>query len=159
MIEITATLDVIDNLGTLDDPSSDPDFFNEFLYDSAGNKVYAAEFPPPDFVYESSFNITIGVIEVNETSVLDKNSAPYLLPPPPREIKAVIGEELVVDFGNAYDFEGDNVTIYFEARLAWEFIEFDYEALTLFIEEGATSAATQPVFDLKLTLQDDNELG
>lgn len=151
VVEITATLDVIDNLDGLD-------FFNTFLYDSAGIQVYSSESPPPGFVYQSSFNVTIGIIEVNETSVLDENSAPYLLPPPPREIKAVIGEELVFEFGNVYDFEDDDVTIYLEARNAWDYIDFDYETLTLYIAEGDTDEETQPVFDLRLILEDNNEV-
>lgn len=51
VIEITATLDVINNLGLIDDPGNDPDFFNSFLYNSSGQKIYDSLNPPPDFVY------------------------------------------------------------------------------------------------------------
>jgi hypothetical protein len=71
VVEVTATLDVIDNLGDLDPSNNDdlgyeddPDniFLNSALYDSAGNKIYGKAKPPTDFVYQSSFNITIGII-------------------------------------------------------------------------------------------------
>lgn len=63
VVEITATLDVIDYLGDLD-PTNDPDnhFTNSFLYNAAGTKIYDSNNPPDGFVYQSSFNITVGVI-------------------------------------------------------------------------------------------------
>ena len=109
-------------------------------------------------MYQSAFNVTLGVIEVNETSVLADNSAPYLLPPPPREIKAVAGEAFEFQFGKAFDFEGDDVTVFFDGGNADEFVEFDFETLTLYIEEGVTDEETQPLFDLKLTLFDNNPI-
>lgn len=52
VVEVTATLDVIDYLGDLD-PTNDPDndFANTFLYDSNGNKIYDSNNPPDGFVY------------------------------------------------------------------------------------------------------------
>jgi len=140
VVEVTATLDVLDNLGDLDPLNNsdlgnedDPDniFLNTDLYDGAGNKIYGKEYPPSDFVYQSSFNITIGIIEVNETSITDNNTAPYMMPPPDREIKLVAGEALVYEFGRVYDFEGNDVSVIFKAGNADKYVSFDYETLTM----------------------------
>lgn len=101
--------------------------------------------------------MTIGIIEVNETSVIEENSAPYVLPPPPREIKIVAGEEFFYEFGNVYDFEGDDVTIVFQAGNAQDIIAFNYEELSMYIAAEDTDSTTQPVFDLRLTLTDSDE--
>ena len=77
MIEVTATLDVLDNLGDLDPTNNiklgikdaDNVFLNTALYDDFGNKIYGKENPPSDFIYKTSFNITLGIIQVNETSI------------------------------------------------------------------------------------------
>ena len=45
-------------------------------------KLYGKESPPDDFIYKTSFNITMGIIQVNTTSITDENTAPYLLPKP-----------------------------------------------------------------------------
>lgn len=97
VLEVTATLDVIDNLGDLDpsnNAADDPDniFLNSFLLDSNGNKVYGKENPPPGFVYESSFSITLGVLEVNTTSVTEANTAPYILPKPTTTLRIIAGQ-------------------------------------------------------------------
>jgi len=77
VIEVTATLDVLDNLGDLDPTNNiklgikdaDNVFLNTALYDDFGNKIYGKEYPPSDFIYKTSFNITLGIIQVNETSI------------------------------------------------------------------------------------------
>ena len=94
VLEITATLDVIDLLGDMDELNNlprenfpdDPDniFLNTYLKDTGSTistglsdpttvhpKLYGKESPPDDFIYETKFNITLGVIEVNFTSVTD----------------------------------------------------------------------------------------
>lgn len=103
VVEVTSTLDVINLLGDIDE--AETEFFNTFLYDSAGNKVYDSSNPPAGFVYETSFNITMGIIEVNETSITDNNTAPYFLPPPDREIKLIAGQDFEYQFGEVYDWE------------------------------------------------------
>ena len=85
VLEITATLDVYDLLGDLDELNNlptesfpdDPDniFLNTALYDSdiiintglsdpttVNKKIYGVEGPPEDFIYQTSFNITMGII-------------------------------------------------------------------------------------------------
>lgn len=85
VLEITATLDVLDNLGDLDELNNlpvedfpdDPDniFLNSALYDTdivintglanpatVYKKVYGREGPPKDFIYQASFNLTMGII-------------------------------------------------------------------------------------------------
>jgi len=77
VIEVTATLDVLNNLGDLDptnniklgNKDADNIFLNKALYDEGGNKIYGKEYPPPDFIYKTSFKILLGVIQVNETSI------------------------------------------------------------------------------------------
>ena len=114
VLEITATLDVYDLLGDMDelnnlpreDYPDDPDniFLNTALYDTGVTistglsdpatvhpKLYGKESPPNDFIYASKFNITLGIIEVNETSITENNTAPYLLPKPAREHKVIVG--------------------------------------------------------------------
>lgn len=88
VLEITATLDHIELLGDLDELNNlpaenypdDPDsiFLNTRLYDLGTTfdsklkqpieadlihpKLYGAESPPDDFIYQTSFNITMGII-------------------------------------------------------------------------------------------------
>lgn len=73
VVEVTATLEVYNLLGDLD-PSNDPDhtpaFLNTWLKDPVtGQKIYGKEKLPPNFIYNYSFNVTVGVIQVNTTSV------------------------------------------------------------------------------------------
>ena len=114
VLEITATLDVLDLLGDLDelnnlpvaDYPSDPDniFLNTALYDhdidintgladpsTVKKKVYGKEGPPKDFIYQTAFNITMGIIQVNESSITENNTAPYLLPKPESTHRVIIG--------------------------------------------------------------------
>ena len=149
VIEVTATLDVINNLGDFDE-TNDPDnvFANSFLYDAYGNKIYAAERPPPDFIYASSFNITLGVIEVNETSITDRNIAPYLVPPPDDTIRIIAGHDWEYQLGRVVDWEGDDATVSVEFRNAERLIDFDYDTLTMRIPGTLTDEQTQPIFDI-----------
>ena len=85
MLEITATLDVVDLLGDMDEVNNlpadeypeDPDniFLNTALKDmgttiatglsdpaTVNPKLYGKESPPSDFVYATAFNITMGII-------------------------------------------------------------------------------------------------
>ena len=85
MLEITASLDVYDLLGDLDELNNlpaesypdDPDniFLNTALYDpditintgmsdpaTVNKKIFGVEGPPNDFIYQTSFNITMGII-------------------------------------------------------------------------------------------------
>ena len=143
VLEVTATLDVIDNLGDLNPANNavdDPDviFLNSFLYDTSGNKIYAKESPPPGFVYASSFNITLGVIEVNTTSVLDANTAPYILPKPSTTLKMIAGKAWTHSFGNAFDWEGNDITVTMDLRNAVNFFTFDKDTMTLSVPAGVT---------------------
>lgn len=144
LIEVTAVLDVLDNLGDLD-PNNDPDtpqnFLNTFLYDpnDPSTKIYAKEKPPPDLVYTTSFNVTVGIIVVNSKSIIADNSAPFMLPPPGFEEKVIAGEEWLYELGRVYDFEEDNVVVTASLGNAAKYVEFDSQALTLYIKEGATS--------------------
>ena len=93
VVEVTATLDVFNYLGDLD-PTNDPDnhFTNSWLYDPiTGQKIYAKSNPPPDFIYDHSYNITVAILEVNETSIRKENTAPYLLPKPQTIHKIIAG--------------------------------------------------------------------
>lgn len=143
LIEITATLDVIDYLGDSDEVYGDPnnEFLNTFLYDmeSAGKeKLYWRDNPPKDFVYEAKFNMILGVIRVNDTSITDENTKPYMFPPPDREIRVVAGQPWYYELGMVMDWEGDDVQVDLDLRNAAQFVKFDREAMTLSIEEGAT---------------------
>ena len=163
MLEITATLDVVDYLGEADDVYGDASstFMNTFLYDldSPGKeKLYWRSNPPEDFIYETKFNMILGIIQVNETSVTEENTAPQMFPPPEREIKIIAGQAWTYKLGQVLDWEGDQVTVDLELRIAAEFVTFDRETMTLSIAEGATDQDTQPVIDLKLTLLDNNAL-
>lgn len=114
VLEITATLDVLDLLGDMDELNNlpadsypdDPDniFLNTWLRDTGVTiptgysdpatvhpKLYGKENPPEDLIYMSKFNITLGIIQVNETSITDNNTAPYLLPKPTREHRVIVG--------------------------------------------------------------------
>lgn len=85
VLEITATLDVVDLLGDMDEVNNlpadeypeDPDniFLNTALKDmgttiatglsdpaTVNPKLYGKESPPSDFVYATAFNITMGII-------------------------------------------------------------------------------------------------
>ena len=148
VLQITATLDVVNNLGDMD-PNNDPDndFLNSWLYQGQ-NKIYGIERPPPGLVYESSFNITLGVIEVNETSVLETNSAPYMLPPPDSQVSIIAGQAWSYEFGRIFDFENNNVNMRVELRNAKNIVNFDADALTLSIRAGATDQQTQPLFEI-----------
>ena len=161
VLQVTATLDVIDNLGSIDDKDypadSDALFYNSFLY-SSGVKVYGSENPPSDLVYEASFNITVGVIEVNETSVTESNTEPYMLPPPDKEIKVLVGRSFQHEFGRIYDFEGDDVTVELQTKSASSFVRFDPKTRIMTIPSGAITVDTQPILDVKLILTDSNEI-
>ena len=114
VLEITATLDVYELLGDMDELNNlptadfpdDPDniFLNTALYDTGVTintglsdpttvhpKLYGMESPPDDFIYASKFNITLGIIQVNETSITENNTAPYLLPKPAQTHKVIVG--------------------------------------------------------------------
>lgn len=93
LVQVTATLDVYNYLGDLD-PSNDPDnhFTNSWLNDPiTGQKIYAKSNPPADFIYEHTYNITVAILEVNETSIRKENTAPYLLPKPVTTHKIIAG--------------------------------------------------------------------
>ena len=161
MLEITATLDVVDYLGEADDVYGDASstFMNTFLYDldsPSKEKLHWRGNPPEDFIYETKFNMILGIIQVNETSVTEENTAPQMFPPPEREIKIIAGQAWTYELGQVLDWEGDQVTVDLELRIAAEFVTFDRETMTLSIAEGATDQDTQPVIDIKLTLSDNN---
>lgn len=106
-IEITSTLDVVNNLGDLD-PTNDPDndFVNTWLTDPiTGNKIYGKENPPPGLIYQHSFNVTVAVYNVNETSITEENTRPYLLPKPTTTHKLIAGHEWSYYVGDVFDFE------------------------------------------------------
>jgi len=93
VVEVTATLDVFNYLGDFD-PTNDPDnhFTNSWLNDPiTGQKIYAKSNPPPEFIYDHSYNITVAILEVNETSIRKENTAPYLLPKPQSTHKIIAG--------------------------------------------------------------------
>ena len=180
VLEITATLDVLDLLGDMDelnnlpreDYPDDPDniFLNTDLYDQGTTiltgmadpvtvhpKLYGKESPPDNFIYEAKFNITLGIIQVNETSITENNTAPYLLPKPKKEHKIIVGQAWKLQMGIPFDWEGDNVSVRMDLRNAADFFTFDPDSLTLSLPAGVTNQQTQPVFDVRLTLSDDNE--
>ena len=120
VLEVTATLDVFDYLGDLDS-TNDPDnhFANTWLNDPVtGQKIYGKSNPPPDFIYEHSYNITIAILQVNETSITDENTAPYLLPKPETTHKIIAGKAWSYSFGRINDFEFDKVTATIKLRNA-----------------------------------------
>lgn len=52
VVEITGSLDVINNLGSAtDDTEEDAMFLNEDLYDDTGRKIYHSNNPPDGFIY------------------------------------------------------------------------------------------------------------
>ena len=159
VLEITATLDVINNLGNITTTTSTSSehhyFLNTLLYES-GTKVYATENPPPNFIYASTFNITLGVIEVNSTSVTVGNSAPYLIPHPGQVIKIIAARDFEYKFGEILDWEGNSATASIQLGNAKSFVNFDAETLTMSAPASATDQETQPVFSIKLTLTDDD---
>ena len=159
-IEVTSTLDVVNKLGDLD-PTNDPDnaFLNTWLKDSTGKKIYGKENPPPGLVYQHSFNVTLAVYNVNATSITDENTRPYLLPKPTTTHKIIAGKAWEYYVGQAFDFENDKVSVSVEMRNAKEFLSFSEQTMKFSIEEGTTNSQTQPVFDIKLTLTDNNALG
>lgn len=76
LLEITATLDVLDLLGEAGDTYMDSsnEFLNTFLYDpDTFEKLYWKDSPPEDFIYEAKFNMILGVIQVNDTSITNEN--------------------------------------------------------------------------------------
>ena len=81
----------------------------------------------------------LGVIRVNETSITDENTRPFVFPPPAREFKVIAGRAWTHEFGTVMDWEGDEVQVDLELRNAAQFVSFDKEAMTLSIEEGATN--------------------
>ena len=140
LIEVTATLDVVNFLGDLD-PTNDPDngFVNTWLYDPVTNaKVYSKDNPPPGFIYAHSYNVTVAVLEVNETSITDENTRPYLLPKPQTTHKIIAGKEWSYQLGRVNDFEGNKVTATAILRNAASFINFDPDSMTLSIESRKT---------------------
>jgi len=85
VVEVTATLYVFNLLGDTDtnnDPDHTPAFLNTWLKDAGGTKIYGTNNIPANFLYKHSFNVTIGVIEVNTTSITEDNTAPFLMPKP-----------------------------------------------------------------------------
>ena len=94
VVEVTATLDVLNYLGDLNpgnDPDHTPAFLNSWLNDDSGVKIYGTENIPPNFIYKHSFNLTVGVIEVNATSITENNTAPFFLPIPEKTHKVIVG--------------------------------------------------------------------
>ena len=61
-----------------------------------------------------------------------------MFPPPEREIKIIAGQAWTYKLGQVLDWEGDQVTVDLELRIAAEFVSFDRETMTLSIAEGAT---------------------
>ena len=142
VIEVTATLDVFNYLGDLNtgnDPDHTPAFLNTWLKDGAGTKIYGTENVPSDFLYKHSFNITVGIIEVNTTSITEDNNAPFLMPKPEKTHKLIAGQAWQYQLGVINDFEGDNVVASVQLRNAEGIIQFDADTLTLWIDEGATN--------------------
>ena len=143
VVEVTATLDVFSLLGdtiTSNDPDHTPPFLNTWLHDSAtGQKVYGTDNVPSDFLYKHSFNVTVGVIQVNTTSITEDNTAPYLLPIPERTHKVIFGQAWQYELGAVNDFEGDNVQVSVELRNAKDIIQFNNSTRTLWIDAGVTN--------------------
>ena len=122
LLEITASLDVRDLLGEADDTygdKSEEGFLNSFLYDPVSyEKLYWRENPPKDFIYEAKFEMILGVIQVNDTSITDENTAPYMFPPPEREIKIIAGRAWTYKFGRVLDWDSENPTVQIDLRNA-----------------------------------------
>lgn len=157
-MEVTATLDVVNFLGDLD-PTNDPDngFVNTWLYDPVTNaKIYSKDNPPPGFIYAHTYNVTVAILEVNETSITDENTKPYLLPKPETTHKVIAGKEWSYQLGRVNDFEGNKVTATAFMRNAASFIDFDADSMTLSIEADKTDKQTQPIFDIRIILTDDH---
>ena len=105
-------------------------------------KVYGSDSPPPDFVYESKFILTLGVIQVNDTSITEGNNAPYFLPPPDKTIKIIAGHAWSYTFGEILDWEENPTTISIDLYNAKSFVSFDAETKTLSVPAGVTDKQT-----------------
>lgn len=100
--------------------------------------------------------MTVAILKVNETSITDENTKPYLLPKPQTVHKVIAGQEWSYQLGRVNDFEGNKVTASAVLRNAKSFVKFDPESMTLSIERDTTDVQTQPVFDIRIILQDDH---
>ena len=121
-----------------------------------GAKLYSKSNPPPGFIYAHSFNVTVAIIEVNETSITEENTKPYLLPKPVTNHKVIAGKAWSYQLGRVNDFEGNKVTASAILRNAAKFIDFDSSTMTLSIDADKTDIQTQPVFNIRIVLQDDH---
>ena len=105
-------------------------------------KIYGSDNPPPGFIYESKFLLTLGIIQVNETSITASNNPPYLLPPPEKTIKIIAGHAWSYTFGEILDWEGDEAVISIDLNNAINFVNFDVETKTMSVPAGVTDKQT-----------------
>ena len=145
LFKVTSTLDnlaLLENVNNLFTVTIDP------------------ENPPDDLLYNSTFFITLEMIDPQDDYIELNNTKPFFLPEP-KDMYTYVGEAFEHSFGVARDYEsavGQSISVAIDLGEASAFAEFNYGTNTLYIVEGASADVTgNLVYTITLTLKDDYE--